>query len=394
LVAINNSLYFCFCFSLVFGPKFGVLDTSILFPVLLLPFILISLRKMPSVFDSIAVMIILMLAYQSFIQIINQNFEFEAVGRLLRALMNVLIVGAIFNKKSLNLKQKIYRALLLAITFHALIVIVSGLFYPVNEFFSNISGNIKIKEFRASGLMAGFDISGFLSIIGMAMIIFRIYPFTSNLFEMLLLITLLSSTYFSSRVSMAISILLFLFYIFRFFGRQDVYLKYRFFSFFILAFVAYYFAYNLLLILNVTLSLGIFDVDASFARSILLRHAAQAKDVFLWENMFFLPNSWMKIIFGTGKNVLQSDVGYVKEIFRYGIIGLICSIFIHVYYVLKILNKDTKNDINRMGFILFVTIMIFILSLKNNYFFVRGVFPTYLILTAAVIRDEHSDQNQ
>jgi len=386
---ISSLLYFLFCFALVFAPKFGVVDFAILLPAMLLPFIFFNKRwKISRHFFSLAMMVVALIVYQLCVQMVNQNFQFAAVGRLMRALVTTIIVGFLFGTANNDdLGRKVFRALLAALAFHAFLIVVAAFVYPFNEFLSLISGNDRVRMYRASGLMAGFDIAGFLNIIGIAMIIFRVYAIKSTVVNLLLLILFFLSCYFTSRVSMVISGLLLLVYAVTLLRSSEISLFNRIVMFLILIFFTYEIAYKVMEIFEVTMALGLIDVDPMIATGVVTRHAVLDPRDFLWKSMFFVPDSMWQFIFGTGGDVLDSDVGYVKEIFRYGVVGLVFAVISHIIFTFKIFDSRFRLNLHsRSGrLVVFVFFAMFLLTLKNNYIFVRGVFPVYLILVAIAV---------
>lgn len=89
----------------------------------------------------------------------------------------------------------------------------------------------------------------------------------------------------------------------------------------------------------------------------------------LFSNMLFLPENINDLLFGNGKkvfasNIRQSDVGYIIQIFRGGIVYL--SIMFFFLWVMFIRNLNTSSD--KLLPILFI-LTILIANIKGNAFF-------------------------
>lgn len=379
---MRNLAYFLFCFFLLFGTKVGVVDLSVLVPFLMLPFLIETRMRLSKNFGWLCVMLVLLTSYQVLVQIFNQNIEFDPLGRLLRALLTVVAVGLVVCSGGAEVGARLLRATLYALIFHGVLILIAAWFQPFNVLLAIISGNTRIREGRASGLMAGFDIAGYASILGMAIIVYKVYPIRSYLLNFFYLGLLLLTCYYTSRVSMAFGGILFVIYTLGYFNSGNVPFRYRALGLFIFAIVGFIAAYKVFQILDVTFSLGILDISTEVRDDITSRHAVQDSDSFLWADMFFLPDSLAQTVFGAGSDNLDSDVGYVNEIFRYGVVGLCFTLYFHLRFAFRDSQlarmADWRRPITRLS--LFVTISILVLTLKNNYLLVRGIFPIFLIV--------------
>lgn len=379
--------YFLFCFWLVYGPKYGVIDFSILIPVILFPMIFRLNWKFAKRFTGFVIFLSFLIVYQVLIQILNSNFEFESVARLIRSLLVVIILGLVFGNDDKGLSKDICIALLYAIILHSILILLGSFFPFANEFFENISGNDRTVDYRSSGMLAGFDIAGFLAIIGLMMISFNVVRIKSKMMEGVFMLIIFSSSYFSSRVSVVIAIAVFLYYLLSVIRNSSASIGLRIFLTFVSSCVFIYVAYEALVVLEVTMSLGVIDVPMDVASSVVQRSAVQDSDKFLWEDMFYLPVSWFDTIFGTGGSTLDSDVGYIQEVFRYGFLGLSISLgahFLFLYENFHFLRAEVYAK-NHKNLIVMIFLLMLFLTLKNNYIFVRAIFPAFLIISASMV---------
>ena len=275
-----------------------------------------------------------------------------------------------------------------ALLFHSILVLIGSFSPSVNNFYSIVSGNENIKDYRSSGILAGFDIAGFMSIIGLLMMLFDVAELKSKVVEVVSSVIFFCSCYFASRVSVAIAAIVFLFYFLKVIRNSSIPLKFRLILFLVLFSILFYVAYEALVVLETTMSLGVISVSDDVAADIAMRSATQDSEKFLWEDMYFLPESVSEVFFGTGEETLNSDVGYVKEIFRYGFLGLALALLTHILFLRNIFRVAGLVDYSKRHKLLIKTIffLMLLLTLKNSYIFVRGVFPVFLILSASLVK--------
>ena len=152
--------------------------------------------------------------------------------------------------------------------------------------------------------------------------------------------------------------------------------------------------YLVLPIFEASLSLGIIELDQSEIYDISTTHSLTSHMVFM--DMLFLPDSSFEIIFGTGAETFYSDIGYIKDIYRYGIIGLTISILTYVLLLNLAVNKLGLLISNRnlKHFIIIIFFLIFILTLKNNYIFTRGIFPFFMLIVVAAFKNNYCIVNK
>lgn len=382
-----SPLLVLFCFALVFGPKVSVVDFSVLVPALLLPVVSRGPLRMPRMFAGFAYVLVGLISYMALIQLLNQTSGFEPIARLVRALLTVIMLGLLFRSAPRSFGPRIIRAVFLCLVIHAVMIVMAGVLPPLNHLFSMISGNDKVHELRASGLLAGFDIAGLLCLLGLAMPMFLKEIVRSPGWRMLSSSLFLTGCFMSSRVTMAFGGVLFLIYTWQFLKDSSVHRTYRWLLVLVMLGVASVFAYNMVEIFEVTMSLGLLDVDPAIAADILSRHASQHSDQFLWQSHFFLPASNWNLFFGSGIEMLDSDVGYIEEIFRYGLLGLALAIVGHIWFLRQSFKGCPRGSVGRgrgKGLMIFLFALMLLLTLKNNYIWVRSVFPVFLMLGAAL----------
>lgn len=384
---INNGAFgkdflcFLFIFPFLFGNKIGYFDLSIFVPLIILIVIRDNVRKFDKKFVISAIMIAVLLTYQIFLQLIWHVSDIDSILRLSRALIACFIVAAFANTTLFSAHQ-IIRVLFYALLIHSIVVVVAALVEPINIALAYFSDNQRVLPSRASGLLAGYDIAGLFCVIGSLMLSFKIYLPRNNFIYTIFQIIFGVGCFFTSRISIALFLLFFIPINFLSLANSKVSILFKFVVFSI-SFVAIGFIFwkYIAPIVDVTFSLNLISVDDDLFSKITASNAVQSSNEFLWADMFFLPSGVLNSIFGTGTEALQSDVGYIKDIFRYGFIGVFYSIFIYGYlyhHAKKALKlKRWKNYLKFLAIIFF---LIFFMTFKNNYIFTRGIFSLILLI--------------
>jgi hypothetical protein len=379
---MRMTVFFLFVFFSVFGMKIGFVDFAVVAPIVLLP--LLAREGRTSIYhwtNKIYFGLLLLSIILSCSQIINDNFILYDNLRFVRAFLAVVLITLALNGES---AQDILKVLFYVLLSHCVILIVSANIFELNALTSILSGNERFRHGRSSGLLAGYDIAGILSLFALAMIAFDVIyirPFLRFLFYGIIL----SSIFYTSRVSMAFALCITFVWIGRIVLGKQYGMLYKL-SFVCLSILSLFVLLRrFLIIIDVTFNLGLHQFySGDYAESVTSVHAAQKEDSFLWSDMFVLPDTLGGAIWGTGADIISSDVGYIKEIFRYGFVGLAISVAVHYVVVIKPARLLTER--NMRFFYYFVFVLIIMLSLKNNYFFTRGVWPVYIIYGLAGLK--------
>lgn len=380
---LGGMLCFVFVFFSIFGVKITYIDLAIIAPSSIV--ILYLMIRRSTKFDRrlliTAGLIGILLIYQTTIQFLYQNFDYLSLLRLFRAILSCVLFSIMIGSNLFS-RNQILNSVFYSLLLHVILINAAAIFDPLNYFLVTFSGNDRIKPFRASGFLAGFDIAGLLCLLGLVMLLLKTYVPKSSLKLIIFYSAFVFGCFFTSRVSMALVVIFFVFFFISNLFDRNTKFCHKFLFAPILAFFGYIFiAEYFIPIVEVTFSLGAFDVSDALRDEILSRHAAQSTDAFLWSDMLYLPKGFSAIFFGTGIDELASDIGYVKDIFRYGLVGLGFSFF--VYYYMYCIGRDSlilPSGRRYLSMLRIVFILIFVLTFKNNYFFTRAIFPALLFL--------------
>lgn len=385
-INLDSALCFLFVSFAILGYKISYFDLQIFVPCVILIATSISGKKILFNKDilSICGLTAALLVYQSFLQIIVADFDLDSLLRLLRALIFCILMAAVVGSNSFS-SIEIKNSIFITLLFHAITINLAATVPSVNEFFSQLSENDRVRPFRASGLLAGFDMAGLLCIIGTTMLLSRTYRPRIAANYVLYLLIFAVGCYFTSRVTLGLLFVIYIAYFIPFLFRERSIIKRFLISMLAGVLLVYVFQKYFLPIIDVTFSLGYFNVDRDLREEIVSRHAVQNTDSFLWSDMIFFPTNFWEICFGTGVDA-PSDVGYIKDVFRYGLLGVGLSfvIYFKIYRIgirgARINKRETYLSMIKMSFLL-----ILLLTFKNNYFFTRTIFPLIFLLVCSAV---------
>ncbi|UOE85835.1 hypothetical protein [Vibrio splendidus] len=239
---------------------------------------------------------------------------------------------------------------------------------------AEILGQRSPRYFRSPGLLSGFDMSGLLNIIGILLIVIKDKVDFKSVINLLLL---LIAGFLSSRGTIIIVAIILLYFILTLHKKECG----NFLKLALYLFVSFVTCFTLMFIYQIYLLMS--DQESVIPLDFINKIFAMGSDDNLKE-MYFLPKTELGLLFGLGgesgriDGYLHSDVGYVREVFKYGILGLVGVLFIHsiIYLQAWIACKDKKT----FKLLIFMGILAVVLSFKNNYFFTRAFFPCLMLL--------------
>ena len=275
-------------------------------------------------------------------------------------------------------------AVFCSIIVHAIVIIVAAHYGPLREFLAAILDVRKnaVVPFRSTGLVAGYDIAGLFCLVGLSAALTRVIKIRSRFVELLAASTLFVGCYYTSRASMVIAGALFLALLVRqTFGPKNSSGLSRLIPLLFGGTVFSLVGYQVLLILSVAFKLRYFITDKAAIAIVSKSFAGDTLGQRGLPSMYFLPNNIWNVIFGEGTDVPTSDVGYIKEIFWGGAIGLIILFMLHVTMLKSSLAaaKQSENALGNQMFLVLVFGLVFVLSFKNDYLLTRGVWALLII---------------
>jgi len=392
----NVGLFLVMAFSLL-GPKIGLLDTGFLvsFCYIFLHILLMYRFKIPKQFLIILIAQIVLLSYSLAVSLASQSHEFEMniVLRAIRSLLAVVCLGLIFYNIKVPLSTFV-RIFLLVLLLHPLTMFYQFIYPGSMSFFAEYWTFGKYPPaFRAFGLTAGLDTSGYYCIFGQvaaATLSLR----TKNYFGYhCLYLVFLIAAFFTARNAMLISLLIYIIYMVNALQlkRKTVNLYLVSQSFLVVGFISSILVpllmYSFFDGSNI-LSLGSglqFNLSETYARGTV-------NDILT--NHIIIPNEPIDLIFGNAMPV-EIDPGYIRLLMTLGIVGLLLSMM--TYFSLIIMSVSSyrltnsyyigggKDEDRRLLFsliqvLIMYLLLTFVFNFKHFFFFTRGFWEIVVIL--------------
>ena len=346
-------------FILIFGPKFGFFDTRLLLLPLLVFFDFQS--------NKIIVPILFLILYFFLKEILlYQSIDLTESLRLFK-LLYVLLLITVFSKFfDYTLKD-----LAVILIVHVFFVIIMNEFQFIRDLFHDIYGFSKSdKQFRSSGLTLGYDISGFIAII--SFIIWRNIKIRS-LYRYIILISIITSVFLTSRVSLLVLFILLLYY------SRNIIINNKLISGVLFLFVLLLFKdfiFDIYSQLTVLLGFVSSDLESYGGYAIYSLES-------LFDQIFTWPTNLEDWVFGYKDE--KVDSGYSMIIMKYGLVGFL--IILNFYRKLSKMVKINKN------IFLTIILLMFVLNIKNEYFLTRGITEILFLLAFLNEKNEKKENN-
>jgi hypothetical protein len=360
---------------LLFGPIFGLIDTSFFGSIIGLSLLMVAKKDFSFSFIKCIIphyfIVLLLLLYSLLIYLLYQESSFYIIKFFKSSIIAITIPLFIYNYPLNYLyKLKILRNVLIL---NALVIFIQILLPTSQPLFASIYlFNKRFSSIRSFGLTTGFDSAGFYSIIGM-LISFHLLQKNKRKVDIFLILLFITSVLLTSRTSMIIGIALFTLYQFKIILGAEKRIKIPF----IITLIPQSFIFVLIFkIVYTTIILK--DVSYVFNINLSQQFALTSLDD-IANSHFFLPEKPIDTIFGMGMNP-KADNGYVKTIFFIGVLGLGLFATTYLYLPFYLLSRNDKKNNNITKLFLLIILLQFVFNFKNLYFFSRGFYDIVLIL--------------
>lgn len=369
-------LVYVISFFLIFGPKFGPIDTSSLASISLL--VLCSLKKeikVNSFLVSFSLILSFLIIYSVFLVIIFKTNDNYVYLRNIRALINTVSIGLFFYNFKVDTKFS-YNLLINLLSINSLVIIIQIVFVNIQYTLAPIYNfDKKFVALRAFGLTAGFDSAGYLCILGLVFILSKILHMKKIDYRDILFFYLFSvAGCFTGRSVMFIMILCVIsLNIYLIFNKKS---KLRFFALtnFIVGGIL---VYKFILPIIITTLPFLKDqnlITLSLTETEDFKYSYSSGTGELLTEMWFLPKHTLSAFFGTGIDPYDSDVGYIKIIFMIGFLGLMIIFFYYISMLYKTFILKSKDSYTKILLLSLKAsiLFLFIFNLKTLYFFSRS----------------------
>ena len=341
-------------------------------------FTLKQIKQTPR-FDFFVIFIsIIILLWCILVSFVNDNLSAYVIGRHARIVFNAILLSLIVRNTKI-LPSLFLKSIGIALFVNVICVYIQTLFPVSKEFFLSITEYTKeIQNIRAFGLYSSYDACGLNICFGMCFWGILYYYKKKAKYLLLLSITFLSAI-FISRTTIVVASVFFVIFISISFKVQKV--SYRILTIALASFVFFLFYETAIKLLSYNS-----DDYVDYAGGSYTKHSFDV----LTGRMLFLPQSVFSTIIGEGIDQKRSDIGYIKQIFMIGLIGVAMILCWYRYGILH-LKKEIKDNspisidsliIYKVILILFLLMLIF--NFKLLLLFGRGFNDLYIILIFAL----------
>ena len=377
-------LFIAIFFQVVTIKIYSVIDVQIL--TLLFVVLLYSQKRMPKLsfkyFVSIIVLFAL-LGYSLAILLVSDNSSYFESARIFRALVSSVLLYLLFELGRFDF-YRISKILISIILIHSVFIVLEVLYQDVGLIVKNIVGFSKdLVENRAFGLVGSYDAAGAFLIIGI-ILCRAMYYFTSEDKYMVAMLLFWMSGFATGRSFMIVGSVFAIFYIWRYiveakFNPNKIYTV----LFFI---VTAYLAINYSLPLLIDAFLFSFYEGERFIPGVgsdSVGTGYYVGTLSVLQTHTILPDSLTEFVFGTGRVLSFSDIGYYKIIYSFGLVGLFLYIIYYysIYFFIK--NKISTIDKTMIVFPLFLIMLIY--NYKMQTTLSRGYHEVLLIIILSLL---------
>ncbi|MEZ0482149.1 hypothetical protein [Planococcus sp. SSTMD024] len=392
-----------FLFFVLFGPKFGsYVDTSMIMSI---AGIMIMAKRKSSLniskkFLRYIFFVLFIFTYAMMVMLFNNELDIVIGGRYLRSIISMFSIWIVLVGSKYSVST-IIKSLLIVLTLHAITVIITAGINPqLQEYISWFNGyEKKIRSYRSTGLMMGFDMAGMICNIGFLLAASSSEKVMKNITSRILMLIFITASVLTSRFSIVMLVVLMLFFIFYY--RKEVYKR---FEVICCSMVVPLITIPFIILLISTTNLNVnylYKINDTFPETAILIQEVEASyantnlDSTASVHFNFDSLTLPQLIFGAGYQPLQ-DPGYTRTIYSIGILGLILNLIWYTKLYLDIQNinrnrvETNKDIIKIVRQVKFVSICIFvlllILSFKNNYFFTGTFFEIFIIMVVIIYK--------
>lgn len=389
---ITRPLVFLAVFFALFAPKLGPLDTSPLAAAISV-LLLAHQRKVrvPREYLVVVLLMFALLAWSIVATLANASTDMYATLRMSRCLLTTSALAlAVYN---LDIEPgELLDIILAVLALNAVAVLVEIAFPSTQAILSSLYGfnKVAIRTLRAFGLTAGYDTAGYLCVIGALISALKSLAGRRTFAYLLAMTLFTASACFTSRSSMTLNLLVMasVCVVFMFRGGTGLKLVGVLFLGAGFALVTRY----MIPLIMATFIMDDLQFEASDAGGAEYTENFSRTDLSVWRStMWILPDGFWLTLFGTGANVPESDMGYVKIIFMSGLVGLVIAVWFYGYLLVKAVamrkqiseavTPGADPDMRSLTLMLVVFLFaIYIVNVKNLYFFTRAYHELAIIL--------------
>jgi hypothetical protein len=354
--------------------------------------------------------LIFIFVYSFFLTFLSSELNFYFVSRSARAMLTFFFVTIFMyqvTKKGLITIEIFEKALLIALTFNGISVLIQGLIPQTQPFFAKITLYDKsVYPFKGFGLTAGFDTAGLITVYSTLIAIFLYFKKKEKLYMIIVVINFLA-TFLTSRTPM-IFLIISLFFLFLIFPKFGVRISSLFLPFtLILTFGIFILLPLLLSTINIEKLQWLSDfllTNSLLSQEYLAAFAVYGDPMSTVANEYLTPNGLNFVIGTAGPS--QGDPGYIHLIWLGGLVFLFVTFLFYgwilrlrkVFKIAKFNLAFTLNESQELKMITYLYLfMMIIFNLKHFFFFTRGfhdILPLLLGFIYGLYKLRHESESK
>lgn len=385
-------IYFYFYF-IIFGPKYGLIDLSLCTSLIVLLYLMFTnsvsfSKKIVYLFISV----IVILVYSSLVGLVCMHIDFIFIAKFIRCAVSILSISAVITTYKLK-TLKVINIILNILLLHALIVIISSVFFVELQNYLKIINNFSLQanSFRSPGLTNGYDFSGVLCIFGMLITVLLPENIIKN--KIVKIIIFICASLLTSRINMLFLELIFLYFVF---VNKKIEKKYKILFIMligitiipILGLFLYSTGYKDNIIIEFLLKNQYF---ADISKKIVYYYATSDINGTIHSHFNFNKLTELELIFGSMK-IANQDPGYTQYIYQIGFLGLIITFIPYFLIIYECCMKKNKIKVSMLDcltrLIIMMILICFALSFKNSYLLARHVTEIIIILYILFVQEQ------
>ena len=336
---------------------------------------------------SLCFILLLNIAYVSIVLLLTGVTELFILYRILRTLVGLIILGLIFDNLKIS-PSFLIKALLGILLLNSLAIILQTVFPSLEQAYAALMGIKKpLFLYRSIGLIGGLDSAGFISIIGLSLSYLLLFDQSEKKYTLISFIFFIS-IFLTGRTGMLIGTFsTIVFFLLKHKKKSRRFSLIKILPLFSFIFFILKIVYDLI---NSTLAIDVSDVPPILFFDIIEFDASYASQTpKVWSEMWYLPNTFLEKIFGTGSNP-NIDIGYVNMIHMVGVIGLLLSLSFYLFILRRLhkffilgsnLDKSSNESFKILtNLLIIIFALLIVYNLKHLYFFSRNFTEIIVII--------------
>lgn len=378
----DGLLLFIVIFFQLFGLKLAAVVDLQVIVLLIVTLLYVRFRRLafePRYFVSIVILYVLII-YILIVFAVADEPSYHELFRVVRAFVTAVLLYLLLSSTPFNY-QRIAKLIVVVISIHALFIVLEMLFPSFKSVMAGLVGHDKILgDFRAFGLTSAYDTAGGYLIIGM-ILSYSLYSQTINTKYIFVMLLFWVSGCATGRMFMVVGSVFFLFFISHYLIKSGLsYVKLALLI--MLSVMAYLF---LLYVFPLLLDAYLFASGNRDEVSMMYEGSGYyVGTLSVLQGHQILPGNVMELIFGTGKSLTWSDIGYYKILYSLGLVGVVfyALYFSCTYYAVK----DRIIPFNKRMVVFPLLIVLLIYNYKMQVLLSRGYHEIYLLILISLSR--------